>query len=380
MASPAAVMASPAAVMAPAMAPAAAVVPLPAESSKLTEAHTLYAQGSYQSAAELCDAVLQEHKEPSAPRVEALLLLGACAHQRGDWTASIEYNKAALSINPQFAEAYSNLGNAVRQLGQPELAIQLYRHAVALKPSFVEAHNNLGSVYAALGRSAEAIEAYRAAATLNPSLTSTHCNLGYSQLGDAYREAGQLDEAIRMYMSAVTLQPDQAEVHSHLASTLKDAGRIPESIVHYKKALQLKPWFPAALCNLVHAYVFTADWREYDVNMKLLEHCLDAQLAAKELPAIQPFHAFVYPMHLEKVKALAVAYAKRAEEVATCLLAYKPAAVQVLYMGFPGTMGADFIDYLVTDNVVSPPGLECVDREKLPRLPLPAHEPRRSHS
>ena len=62
------------------------------------------------------------------------------------------------------------------------------------------------------------------------------------------------------------------------------------------------------------------------------------------------------------------------------IFALRPAAVQVLYMGFPGTMGADFIDYPVTDNVVSPPGLECVDREKLPRLPLPAHEPRRSHS
>lgn len=36
------------------------------------------------------------------------------------------------------------------------------------------------------------------------------------------------------------------------------------------------------------------------------------------------------------------------------VFAMRPAPIQLLYMGFPGTMGADFIDYLVTDHVVSP--------------------------
>lgn len=29
----------------------------------------------------------------------------------------------------------------------------------------------------------------------------------------------------------------------------------------------------------------------------------------------------------------------------------RPAPIQVSYMGFPGTTGADYIDYLVTDEV-----------------------------
>ena len=111
---------------------------------------------------------------------------------------------------------------------------------------------------------------------------------------------------------------------------MTDTGRIPEAISHYKKALQIKPWSPHALCNLVHTYIFMADWKDYEINMKLLEHCLDSQLAhpsqADPLPAIQPFHAFVYPIDLLKVKALAVAYAKRAEAVATSLVACRPIA------------------------------------------------------
>ena len=28
----------------------------------------------------------------------------------------------------------------------------------------------------------------------------------------------------------------------------------------YRKALLLKPWFPEAMCNLVHTFQFISDW------------------------------------------------------------------------------------------------------------------------
>ncbi len=36
------------------------------------------------------------------------------------------------------------------------------------------------------------------------------------------------------------------------------------------------------------------------------------------------------------------------------ILAYRPAPVQLNYLGFPGTMGADFVDWIVTDPIVTP--------------------------
>ncbi|MDP1716876.1 MAG: hypothetical protein Q8L40_02265, partial [Burkholderiales bacterium] len=53
----------------------------------------------------------------------------------------------------------------------------------------------------------------------------------------------------------------------------------------------------------------------------------------------------------------------------TEILALRPAPVQVAYNGFPGTMGADFIDYFITDKVCSPPGQEGQFTEKLVYLP-----------
>ena len=73
---------------------------------------------------------------------------------------------------------------------------------------------------------------------------------------------------------------------------------------------------PDALCNLVHTLLTVADWSNYDEHMSAIEACVDRQLSLGQLPAMQPFHAFMYPIHLSKVKRLAQAYARRAEEVA----------------------------------------------------------------
>ena len=51
------------------------------------------------------------------------------------------------------------------------------------------------------------------------------------------------------------------------------------------------------------------------------------------------------------------------------ILARRPAAIQVSYIGFLGTMGADFIDYLLADEVVVPPGQRAFYSEHIVRLP-----------
>ncbi|KAI3971963.1 hypothetical protein MKX01_030164 [Papaver californicum] len=51
------------------------------------------------------------------------------------------------------------------------------------------------------------------------------------------------------------------------------------------------------------------------------------------------------------------------------IFAMQPAPIQVSYMGFPGTTGANYIDYLVTDEFVSPTGYSHIYSEKLVHLP-----------
>src|SRR5262249_26115148 len=62
----------------------------------------------------------------------------------------------------------------------------------------------------------------------------------------------------------------------------------------------------------------------------------------------------------------------------TGLLALRPAPVQVNYLGYPGTMGAGFIDYLIADRVIIPDELRRHYGEAVVRLPG-SYQPNRRH-
>src|SRR5882757_269188 len=51
------------------------------------------------------------------------------------------------------------------------------------------------------------------------------------------------------------------------------------------------------------------------------------------------------------------------------VLAHRPAPVQVKYMGYPGTSGSDFIDYLIADDLVVPQDQHRFFSEKIAAMP-----------
>lgn len=53
----------------------------------------------------------------------------------------------------------------------------------------------------------------------------------------------------------------------------------------------------------------------------------------------------------------------------TGIFSYRPAPIQINYIGFPGTMGASFIDYIIADNTLIPPHLESFYSEKIIKMP-----------
>lgn len=53
----------------------------------------------------------------------------------------------------------------------------------------------------------------------------------------------------------------------------------------------------------------------------------------------------------------------------TGIFAWRPAPVAVNYLGYPGTMGTDYIDYIIADHTLIPPEFEFFYTEKIARLP-----------
>jgi predicted O-linked N-acetylglucosamine transferase (SPINDLY family) len=57
------------------------------------------------------------------------------------------------------------------------------------------------------------------------------------------------------------------------------------------------------------------------------------------------------------------------QDARTEIMALRPAPIQVNYLGYPGTMGADFIDYILVDEFIVPPDQQPFFTEKLVHLP-----------
>jgi len=121
-----------------------------------------------------------------------------------------QFLKAAISLDPGCAAAYSNLGVLNYRRGTLDAAARCFARALALTPEDAAALNNLGAVLTKLGR---------------------------------------LDDAEGLLRRAAVLAPDNAEAASNLGQTLILQGQFAEARSELDRALALKPCFPEALVS-----------------------------------------------------------------------------------------------------------------------------------
>jgi protein O-GlcNAc transferase len=213
---------------------------------------------------------------------DALHCLGVLFLQLGQIEMALDHIRRALVANPNMPAAYGNLGIALKAAGQIEDSLTALRRAIALDPSRPLAHFSLANALSESRRLPEAIDAYRQAIALKSDYAEAHSNLGIAleqignsqeaiaafrqavvanpdyagarnNLGKALRNLGQLDEAIEEYRRAVTLDPAAAEMHYNLANALREKGMLDEAIAAYREAISLKSDFALAHNNLGNA-------------------------------------------------------------------------------------------------------------------------------
>ncbi|KAK5672389.1 hypothetical protein QVD99_001156 [Batrachochytrium dendrobatidis] len=155
-------------------------------------AHTKYNAQDYAGAL----PILQDLCNANQTHLPTLLLLGCTCYSLNLHSLSIYYNKMILQMQPQFAEAYSNLGTTHRALAQNtatkghapthteiiagsevtpvpsdpttnlNLAEHYYRIAISIRPKYWDASINLAGLLSTQGRWKEAIDVYSTIETL----------------------------------------------------------------------------------------------------------------------------------------------------------------------------------------------------------------------
>lgn len=154
-------------------------------------------------------------------------------YQNGQYLASEEAARKALSLNPSMAEAHNNLAASEAALGHWNIAIMEAKRAIALKPGLTIANNNL--------------KAYEALAHPEGHLASASDWINRSLV--LYQQ-GKFHESIFAAHEALQLNPHAAEAWNNIAAAEEALQHWDQAIVASRRALQENPNLQIAKNNL----------------------------------------------------------------------------------------------------------------------------------
>jgi len=309
--------------------------------------------------------------------------------------AVASYDKA-LAIRPNFAEAYYGRGRALQALKRFDDALADYDAALAMKPFFADCLYSYGNALRELNRLEDAVSVFERLLDFAPDHDFLKGMLLYSKMfyGDWDRFAF-LADAVKWGVESgqKVVEPF---VYQAVSSSAEDLRRCAEifAAARYPRA-QTPVWSGEKYDHgKIRIGYVSGEFRYQATSMLIVElfECHDKNRFA--LCAFDngwddggPLRARINNACDEVIDIaglgdVAAAAAIREREIdilvdlngyfgmeRTGVFACKPAPVQVNYLGFPGTMGADYMDYIIADAVVIPAQQRAFYTEKVVHLP-----------
>lgn len=322
-------------------------------------------------------------------RSEALLAVGRAE-------SALQLCDAALVIAPGDAEALLSRGRILKSLGRKPEALQSVEQAVAINPSLLRAQIARGYLASELGRVSEAVDAFRTALEMNPDREHILGMLGYSLL----RMADWTDLDISIAGVVAGLEDGRlTALPFELAHLVDDPALMLRSAQLYSAEIAsrvptLTPSAAISGSDRIRVAYLSPDFREHAVSYLvagLLERhdrtkyeivgvsltSLTGDATQRRITAACDQFIDVSSMGdgaaAEALRALkidiAVDLAGHTDGARPELLAARIAPVQVNFLGFPGTTGAPWSDYVIADGIVIPPGDEAHISERIVRMP-----------
>ena len=343
--------------------------------------------------------------------------------------AIISFNDA-IANNPNFAEAHNDLGSCFTLLGQMSRALDSYKKAIAIKPEFAEAHNNLGNVFNLMGKVKSAIKSFELAVSFDADFAEALNSLAnvFKKLKKRskallyYENAAAINPDLDFIFGDILNIKMHLSIWNDLPINLKDLekkinnkekvidpfnlmGLIDDPALQ-RKVTELRVGIDHPVSNtlpqindyLRHSKIrigyFSADFREHPVGFLTAElyelhdrdhfeiHAFSYGLETNGVinlrikAGVDYFHNVDLMSHKEIVLLarsleidIAVDLGGLTGRSRTSIFAMSAAPIQLSYIGYLGTMGADYYDYLIADPMMIPQESQKHYVEKIVYLP-----------
>ena len=361
---------------------------------------------------------------------EASLNKGATLKELKRYEEAIVFAEQALAINPNLNEAWSNKGGALKELKRYDEAITHYDKALSLKPDYPEGWSNKGVTLHELKRYDEAVAHYDKALSLRPNCAEYWSNKGttlnelkrYDEAITHFDKALTLKpdidwafgdllhtkmkicswsgmaEALRNISKKVVA--NEKVINPFVLLALNDNALLHKksSEIFIQSRYQFNPalgpilrcpksqkirvgYFSADFYNHATGYLMAELFELHDKNKFELIGFSFGPIVNDEMrqrleKSFDQFIEVGKKSDIEVAKLsrdlsidIAVDLKGFTQEARAGIFANRAAPIQVNYLGYPGTLGADYMDYIIADETLIPSQYHRFYFEKVVYLP-----------
>jgi len=330
--------------------------------------------------------------------------MGRVLSALGNSTEAIQCYQQAINLKADYTDALNNMGTLLMSRGRYDEAINSFRHAMANAPDNPRLRYNMGIALKGNGQYAQAANSFREALNLDPDFSKAyaelcHCNQMVCEWRSNDYSTGMLVKYTKtclgkqgespVYPFDALSLPFTPEIQMRIAAT--HAGQIRRAAgpsdcfkdnSQTNKAPRLRIGYVSQKFNnhagahLIASLFSLHDRKKFEIfaysigaddnstyRQRIMQGCDHFIDVAEE-----NFTTIANRIHDDKINILVDLGVyntfSRSE-----IFALRPAPVQVSYLGFPGTSGSDFYDYILTDRTVTPPDQQQWYTEKFVYLP-----------
>ena len=157
----------------------------------------------------------QNHTKKNQPieSIDKLLNL----YNKGNFLTVVKQVQILIDQYPSSFFLWNILGASATEIGMIDKAIKAYKKAISLRPDYPDAYNNMGVVLKQKGKYDEAIKLHKKAISLKHDYPEA-----YNNLGNNFKDKKMFDEAIEAYEKAICIKPNYAQAYNNLGSTFRD--------------------------------------------------------------------------------------------------------------------------------------------------------------
>jgi protein O-GlcNAc transferase len=364
--------------------------------------------------------------------LEALYNRGKLLNDAGQLEEALASYDKCLAIMPRFADALHNRGIVLAQLRRYDEALASFDRCLAIAPNAPDTLHNRGNLLATLKRYDEALASYDKCITLAPAFAQAWIDVGmllvrvkrYEEAAKVLGRALELDPNAKYVLSYLMyarqqvcdwgdlprlksklldcVQKDEPTSPPFVLLAATDSPRLQLQCAQAQVAKEHPPadrtrmfWRGERYAHeRIRIAYLSADFRDHAVARLiagLFEHhdrtkfeITAISFVADNSDSMQGRIKRACDRYIEVSKRSDrdVAHLLRELEIDIAvdlmgftqdsrlgILGYRPAPIQVNYLGYAGTMGAGYVDYVIADRRVLPPGQESCWTEKIVHLP-----------